>query len=249
MIDSSSSTCSAAAAVSFFAKLPIEILQYIAGYLVPKTVTLGSEPLLDVMNLFEAYPSVFPFLKCFKDLIVTGIAESYPYISLFNTSPPMTTELLESLIQSEPEIISIFSTKHLSTALFAQFRKRTVVQLWLIRVNLTSHDMIQIALALQSKNNSITCVHLSKNNLRVIDLNLVAKALEHKNNRVEKLVINYYDFNFEVTKTLANALIHPNCKLSSLSLRSNGIGSDGKDILMNAVATVRKTRELWYSEG
>jgi hypothetical protein len=247
LTDSSSSTCSAAA--SFFAKLPIEILQHIAGYLVPKKVIFESEwkPLLDVMNLFEAYPSVFPFLKCFKDISDAGIARCYPSIFLYEDSTIITTELLESLIQAEPQKLSIYHKKYFSTILFAQFRKRTEVCLWLSRVNLTSYDINQIVLALQSKNNNITYVNLFNSSIKVNDLILLAKALEHKNNRVDSLVIDCNEINFEGTKTLANALIHPNCKLSFLSLRSNWIGWDRYDILTNAVSTVRSTREFTYT--
>jgi hypothetical protein len=245
LTDSSSSTSTAA--VSFFAKLPIEILQHIAGYLVPNIYISKLDPLLNVTNLFDAYPSAFPFLKCFKNLIVTDIAESYPCIRLHNSPRPMTTELLESIIQSEPQRICIYSKKYFSTVLFAQFRKRTKVELWLGNVNLTSHDMNQILLALQSKNNNITCVYLSNNNLKVIDFFLLSKAIEHKNNRVDWLIIDNYEFNFEDTRAIANALIHPNCKLGTLFLRSNnGIGSDRKDLLMNAVATVRQKRTFLY---
>jgi hypothetical protein len=231
-------------AASYFSKLPIEILLQIAEYLQP--YFRQNEPLLNFMNLFQVYPSVFPFLKCFKDISDAGIGGSYPDITLSNSSPPMTTELLESLIQSEPQLITMHSKKYFSTVLLAQFRKRTKVCLWLNRVNLTSHDMNQILLALQSKNNNITSVYFSKINLKVNDFILLAKALEHKNNRVDWLVIGNYQFNFEDTWALANALIHPNCKLGTLMLRSIGIGSDRKDILMNAVATVKKTREFEY---
>jgi hypothetical protein len=242
--NSPSSTCSASA--SYFSKLSVEILQQIADYLVPKKYLLNSEPLLHVTNLFEAYPLVFPFLKCFKDVHDAGIVKYYPEINLSRDSPPMTTELLESLIQTEPEVLSINSKKYLSTALVAQFRKRTNVGLRLVGENLTNHDMNQIVLALQSKNNNITSIDLYKISITVNDLILLAKALEHKNNRVESLNISYYEINLEITMALANALIHPNCKLRDLDLWSSVIRWDGKNMLMNAVATVRKKRKLRY---
>jgi hypothetical protein len=239
MIESSLST------TSFFGKLPVETLHLIAGYLVPKPYT-QSNALVNVVNLFKAYPSTFPFLKCFKDLSDAGMVTFYPDINLSSHSPPMTTELLESLIQSEPQKLSILSKKYLSTALFTQYRKRTKVELWLGSVSLTSDDMTQIVLALQSMNNNIIYVNLSNSRINVNDFVLLAKALEHKNNRVESLIFDFINIPFEGTKALANALVHPYCQLSYLSLHSNWLEMDGDELLMNTIATVRETREFRY---
>jgi hypothetical protein len=245
LTESSSSTHSATA--SFFAKLPIEILQHIAEYLRVRPYVNQSKHLLSVLNLLEAYPSVFPFLKCFKELSDAGMAKNYPCFFLYDRSPSMTTELLESLIQSEPQKLTINSKKYFSTVLFAQFRKRTKVELWLAAQDLNSHDINQIASALQFKNNNITKIDFFRCNLRQSFLTIhpmLTNALQHRNNRVERLIVMDVLITFECASAIAIALLHPHCKLTNLELSDHRIWSSGNEILMNAAATIRKSRKF-----
>jgi hypothetical protein len=111
----SDSTC-------YFSHLPVEILQIITGYL--------SNELEILLDLYEIYPSVFPFLKCFKDIYDAGIVEYYPEVDLHEDAPAMTPQLLESLIQSEPEIIKIHCSRFFTIVFHAQFRKRTEINVY-----------------------------------------------------------------------------------------------------------------------
>jgi hypothetical protein len=222
---------------SYFSELPVEILLLIIHFFPFPSLTC-------IRNLFKAFPTVFPFLECFKNIHDAGIADHYPNISLVESSPKMTYELLDSLIQSEPNIIQINCPKYLSSALFAQFHERTKVRLYFQFSKVNLKEIVQ---AIQSKNNKIYMVHLAFYYIKMKDFILLAKALEHSHNRVNRLVVQYNAISFKGVAALSNALLHPHCKLDHLELRRNGIWSDGKELLDSTVAKVRITRDFTFN--
>jgi hypothetical protein len=235
-------TSSSSSAVSSSVdKLPVEILQQITEHL--KAASPSLEPLL---NLYDAHPSAFHFLKCFKDIHDAGIAENYPFIYLKECSPEMTPDLLDALVQSEPKIVFVYHPKHLHIVMSVQFRQKTKVKVDLYNHSLAgnTHAVHQIILGLESTNDNFTYIRLYNNNLIVDDFIVLAKALEHRNNRLATLFYASNECGYKGAEALANALVHPHCKLLELKLDVDDIGLEGIALLKNAVVEVRKKREI-----
>ena len=220
----SNSTC-------YFSHLPVEILQIITGYL--------SFELKNLLDLYEAFPSVFPFLKCFKNIHNAGIAEYYTEVDLHKDAPTMTPQLLESIMQSDPKIINIHCSR---IGFHTQFRTRAQISVYLQDEQITSSDMTQISLALQSPHNNITRI-LFCNNGHCLDP-LFVKLFEHRHNRVHTFRFTDNKIKSQGAQALANALTHPHCKIINLELWFNRIGYNERVLLERAVETVRKSKAL-----
>jgi hypothetical protein len=202
-----------------------------------------------VVNLYEAYPSVFFFLKCFKVIHDAGIAVGYPkYVILYDHSPK-TQEFTDSVIQSEPEKIIIRCAKYINTIAHAHFRKRPNFDVQLSSETfclLHTNEVNQIIKAMQQHNNNIISLSFYNFKINSNDFILLVKAMEHANNQLERLCIVYNEIDFEGCRALANVIINPSCRLNELELNHNGIRFADADLVENAVNVVRQRRRIVF---